>query len=363
MDMWAKASSADREALFTETAATKGISPEIAEKDFWVCWILLQISRLTGLPKIIFKGGTSLSKVFGIIKRFSEDIDLVINRHELGFSDADDPANQEGTTKRDKTLEKLKARCSEAVANEFMPTLKAQIASVIGEKGWTLTMGPQDVEPQVVEFKYPPGIPEALGSGYIGRVVRLELSCRGEQIPCENASVTPYAAELNPGQFQIAEAPVVVISAERTFWEKITILHREYYRFEAGKTISARVFRHYDDVVMISRHGKGYSALSEHANLLEEVAEHKRKFYREGPARYDLAKKGTVRLVPSQRLEEELKKDYERMREMYFGDVPDFDEVMAAIRELERRVNEGHDAETAQLARKTHASKTGSDPP
>lgn len=75
MDKWAQASPNDREALFIETAAKKNISPEIVEKDFWVCWTLLQISRLTGLPKLIFKGGTSLSKAFGIIKRFSEDID------------------------------------------------------------------------------------------------------------------------------------------------------------------------------------------------------------------------------------------------------------------------------------------------
>lgn len=121
MDTWAKASPADREALFTQTAAQMGISPEIVEKDFWVCWVLLRISRLEGFPRIIFKGGTSLSKVFGIIKRFSEDIDLVINRHEIGFADGDDPANQEGTTKRDRTLEKLKGKCYDIVVNEFVP--------------------------------------------------------------------------------------------------------------------------------------------------------------------------------------------------------------------------------------------------
>jgi hypothetical protein len=341
MDTWAKASPQDREALFTETAGRKDISPEIVEKDFWVCWILLQISRLTGLPRIIFKGGTSLSKVFGIIKRFSEDIDLVINRHELGFDDENDPANQQGTTLRKRTIKKLKAKCFDVIANEFTPKLKAQIASVIGEEGWTLTIDPEGIEPQAVEFKYPTGIPDALGSGYIGRVVRLELGCRGEQIPCEEATVTPYAAEVNPEQFEISKVPVSVISAERTFWEKITILHREYYRFEAGKPANARVFRHYDDVAVISGHERGSSALTKYINLLEEVAEHKEKFFREGLARYDLAKKGTLRLVPSEGLEEELKKDYERMREMYFGKEPDFDEVIRIIRELEKKINEG----------------------
>jgi hypothetical protein len=92
---------------------------------------------------------------------------------------------------------------------------------------------------------------------------------------------------------------------------------------------------------VISKHDKGHSALTVHANLLEEVAEHKRRFYREGPARYDLAKKGTLRLVPTKDLEVELRKDHEGMREMYFGGEPDFDDVMKAIQELEKKINEG----------------------
>jgi predicted nucleotidyltransferase component of viral defense system len=85
MDIWARAQEQDRAALFAQTAAAKGISPEIAEKDFWVCWILRQVFGLQDFPRIIFKGGTSLSKAFAIIARFSEDVDLVIiNRHELG---------------------------------------------------------------------------------------------------------------------------------------------------------------------------------------------------------------------------------------------------------------------------------------
>ena len=95
MDTWAKGTPEDREALFNQTAVTKGISPEIVEKDFWVCWTLRQVFQLRDFPRLIFKGGTSLSKAFGIIQRFSEDIDLVINRHELGFNAENDrPTSQ-----------------------------------------------------------------------------------------------------------------------------------------------------------------------------------------------------------------------------------------------------------------------------
>jgi hypothetical protein len=145
---------------------------------------------------------------------------------------------------------------------------------------------------------------------------------------------------MNPSLFEIAEAPVHVISPERTFWEKATILHREYFRAEAGKEITERVFRHYDDLVVISRHARGHSAMTEHSHLLNEVVAHKQHFFREGAAHYELAKTGTLRLAPSEHLEQGLRKDYEKMREMYFGSEPNFDEVMDAIRELEKQINE-----------------------
>lgn len=338
MDTWAKATPKDREALFNQTASVKGISPEIVEKDFWVCWILHWIFQLQGLPRLIFKGGTSLSKVFGIISRFSEDVDLVLNRHQLGFNDESDPANQGGKL-RDRTIEKLKGSCRDVIAEEFVPGLRAQIHSIIGERGWTLEIDPNAPDGDTVDFKYPAGIPDSLAKGYIKRAVRLELGCRGDQVPCEGAKVTPYAAEAFPDQFQVRDANVNAISPERTFWEKATILHREYYRVEAGKSVSERIFRHYHDVVVISKHQRGLSALKDLA-LLEQVVAHKQHFFREGTAHYELAKKGTLRLAPNRELEGALRRDYEKMREMYFGEEPDFDAVMNDIRELEEAFNE-----------------------
>ena len=285
MDTWAKAEPKDREALFTETANSKGISPEIVEKDFWVCWTLRQIFMLEGLPRIIFKGGTSLSKVFGIIKRFSEDIDLVLNRHELGFNDGNDPANQEGTNLRDQTIDKLKEACTGVITEEFLPRLESRFQSIIGGSRWTLKLDLNAQDSNTIEFSYPKGIPDSLAPGYITRAVRLELGCRGDQIPCEEAIVVPYAAEAFPSQFKDREAKVRVISVERTFWEKATILHREYHRAENGKPVSERTFRHYHDVVLIAKHERGILAMKDF-DLLEHVVAHKRHFFREGNAHY-----------------------------------------------------------------------------
>jgi hypothetical protein len=342
MDTWAKAAPKDREALFNQTASTRGISPEIVEKDFWVCWTLVQIFQLHELPRLIFKGGTSLSKAFGIINRFSEDIDLVMNRHELGFKGENDPANQQGTKLRDRTIEKLKSSCRSVIYEGFVPRLKVQIRSIIGDGGWTLEIDPNAPDGDTVEFRYPAGIPRSSATGYIRQAVRLELGCRGDQLPSEQARITPYAAEAFPDQFQVQDANVNAIGPERTFWEKATILHREYYRSQSGKPVSDRIFRHYHDVVVISKHPRGASALKD-LDLLKQVVAHKQHFFREGGAHYELARKGTLRLAPSDALEADLRRDYERMREMYFGHEPDFDEVMKDIRDLEAAFNKGAD--------------------
>jgi Nucleotidyl transferase AbiEii toxin, Type IV TA system len=341
MDTWAKALPEDREALFNQTAAARGISPEIVEKDFWVCWALYQIFQFHDFPRLIFKGGTSLSKAFGIINRFSEDIDLVINRHELGFNDDNDPANQQGTKLRDRTIEKLKSSCRDVIAGEFMPKLQAKIRSILGDAGWTLEIDPNAPDGDTVVFRYPAGIPGISATGYIQRAVRLELGCRGQQLPSEQARITPYAAEAFPHQFQLQGTTIEVIAPERTFWEKATILHREYYRAQAGRAVSERIFRHYHDVVVISKHPRGLSALEDLA-LLDQVVAHKRHFFRESGAHYELARKGTLRLAPDKALEGVLRRDYQKMREMYFGQEPDFEQVMNDIRRLEATFN-GHD--------------------
>jgi len=339
MDTWAKATPEDREALFNQTATAKGISPEIVEKDFWVCWTLHQVFQFHDFPRLIFKGGTSLSKAFGIINRFSEDIDLVINRHELGFNDANDPANQRGTKMRDRTIEKLKTSCRNVIAGEFVPRLQARIDSIVGGHSWAVEINPNAPDGDTVDFKYPAGIPDFLARGYMRRAVRLELGCRGDQMPSEEGTITPYAAEAFPDQFQVRQAKVNAISPERTFWEKATILHREYHRVESGKPVSERIFRHYHDVVVISKHPRGLQALRDLA-LLEHVVAHKQRFFREGAAHYELAKKGSLRFAPSPQIEDALRRDYEKMREMYFGQEPNLDEVVKDIRQLEKTFNE-----------------------
>src|ERR1035437_6877079 len=133
MKEFASLPAADRAAILQETAARMGVgAPAIVEKDFWVCWTLGQLFAATSLPGPLFKGGTSLSKVYGIIARFSEDIDIVLDRHVLGFTGADDPINVSGTNRRKRRLEELAATCSQTVQGSVRQILQERFTQDLG---------------------------------------------------------------------------------------------------------------------------------------------------------------------------------------------------------------------------------------
>src|SRR5690348_15385947 len=114
MDSFAK--SPDRQAAITEAANRKGINPLLVEKDFWACWCLKRVFQMSDIPGHIFKGGTSLSKVYRLINRFSEDVDISIDRSGLGFSGDKDPANLDlSNKKREQLCSDLKKSCSEFI--------------------------------------------------------------------------------------------------------------------------------------------------------------------------------------------------------------------------------------------------------
>jgi len=313
-------------------------SPAIVEKDFWVCWALRHIFTSGGLPGTLFKGGTSLSKVYGVIERFSEDIDLVIDRHALGFTDDADPVNITGTNKRNRQLERLVAKCSQTVQVCIRNVLETRFAEELGPEAWKLEADPADCDGQTLLFTYPAGLAATLYGvvGYIRPVVRLEFGCRGDVWPAEDREIRPYVSEIFPALLQVPACPVRVLRPERTFWEKVTLLHAVA---QSGKT-PPRLSRHYYDVSRLFRHEIGRAAVAD-LDLLTQVVRHKSVFFREAAARYDLATPGSLRIMPTAELEQRLRRDYREMQEMYFGAAPAFDQILADIREVEARVNSG----------------------
>ncbi len=311
-------------------------SATIIEKDFWVCWALKRIFSSQILPGPLFKGGTSLSKVYKVIDRFSEDVDIVLDRHALGFTGDHDPLNITGANKRERKLDELGNKCSRTVHGAVLDELRRSFGAILEDSDWKLSGDPADGHQQTLLFAYPLGLEAALYSlgAYIRPVVRLEFGCRGDVWPSERQSILPYIADALPGLLAQPAVEVHVLRPERTFWEKATLLHAA---FHSGK-MPPRLSRHHYDLSRLYRHEYGKAAIKD-VVLLATVVEHKRLFFREAAARYDLARPGSLRVRPSDSHVPQIRSDYRGMREMFFGKTPPFDRVMADLRELEDRVN------------------------
>ncbi len=344
MDDVARIPPADRRDLFTASASMRALSVVIVEKDFWVCWVLKQLFSLPDPPAgLVFKGGTSLSKVWGVIDRFSEDVDLSFNRSDLGFGGDADPARAPSTKKRDRQLEQLSAACAAMIRDQFVPRLNEAFPNALGTAAgdnWRLEIDPDDE--QSVLFHYPTNVPRGSGddAAYLRTVVKLELGARSEHWPSEEGEVRPFAAEDFPSAFRSPAGRVKVVSAERTFWEKATILH-SWYHAAPDRPLRNRQSRHYYDVFKLFQSPLGKKAVNDRG-LLKSVALHKSVFFASASARYDQAVPGTLRLVPPDSRLPELERDYAFMRnEMIFGNAPSLAEIVDVLREIERQVNGG----------------------
>ncbi len=325
--------------LFRETANRIGLPAALVEKDFWVCWTLKQLFSIDGLKgKILFKGGTSLSKIFNAIRRFSEDIDLAIDFEMLGFTGERHPATAKSRTKRLSILNEMLSACRVYVEGDFLTLLNQRFGSILaGTSAWQLRTRSSDANSVVVEFEYPASLRDGEAVGYVRPMVILEPGTHAEFIPRGNYQVRPFAAEQFPNVFGSAACDVEAITAERTFWEKATILHAEYHR-PADKPLVSRHSRHYYDTAMLAGSTIKATALADQ-ELLRRVVHHKSEFYYSKWARYDLAVHGTFRLLPAAGRAAGLQRDYQAMRDMIFDEPPSWDEILEALAELEQEIN------------------------
>ena len=343
MDEFAQRSAGDRADLFRAVATQRGLSAAIVEKDFWVCWTLKRLFTLDVPPAgLLFKGGTSLSKVFKVIERFSEDIDLSLNRSDLGFGGAGDPQAASTGKQRRKRLDSLTEACRRIIRNDLLPSLRSAFGSALAKaagQAWVVDLADDDPDQQTLVFQYPSSVaaPSATGRAYIRPVVRLEIGARSDHWPAIEGILMPYAAEEFPKVFAAPKCCVHVLAAERTFWEKATILHA-WHHAPANKILGDRQSRHYYDVVRMYEHGIGREAMR-NTDLLLEVSKHKSIFFASAAAKYAEACPGTLRLVPPDSRVGELRRDYQSMQEMIFGPAVTFDHVMSVLREIESAIN------------------------
>lgn len=324
MEGVASLSSQERRELFTETASQRSTTPAVIEKDFWVTRTLACLFQNATLAEVLmFKGGTSLSKVYGVIERFSEDIDLVLDWRVL--SDEDPQAE------RSKNQQvRLNEALNTAARRYISENLLGLVETAVGE----MCQCEIDTEdPFVINVDYPAAFPD----DYLRSEIRLEIGPLAAWLPHEDHMIRSYAAEFFPAVFQQAECEVRVIGAERTFWEKVTILHQEAHR-PTGNHQPSRYSRHYYDLASMAQTPIKDRAL-QNAKLLTEVVAFKQKFYPRGWARYELACPGTLKLVPTGKVLATLAGDYRAMANMIFGGRPAFDEILATLKALEIEIN------------------------
>jgi len=221
MDNFAKNKPAERQLYFEETAARRNSTTTAVEKDFWICWTLKHLFTLAGIPELRFKGGTSLSKVFSLIDRFSEDIDIPIDRAALGFTGERDMANPALTNTKRKALdEQLRAAIAAEVNSHILLKLHDRFNAILGKQAWELAPSKEENEEMTLLFHYPNAFQY---SKYLQPQIKIEFG-RGDQQPSQKSTVTPFVAEMFPDMFREKSAAILVLDSERTFWEKVTLL-------------------------------------------------------------------------------------------------------------------------------------------
>src|SRR5580765_2041938 len=250
---------ADERRLYIEQAAVqRNVSPVVLEKDFWVCLLLGILFESEFAGSLVFKGGTSLSKVFGVIERFSEDIDLSLSPAFLKLPAAGTSRNQ-----ANKWMTKAEAACSAAVCNQIGPVMEAAVRAVLGkgERAWFEFLTDAHTNSPVLLFHYPSSQPG--GFDYLKRSVKLEFGSLTDQQPVGRHPIQPWIAEVLPAAFPDWRCEVVALEVERSFWEKATILHTEYHR-PAAKPTPEKFSRHYADTAALAKHPTASRAIDQH---------------------------------------------------------------------------------------------------
>lgn len=320
----------DRADAFIVAAQRRGMNPAIIEKDFWVCWTLDYLFRESAFKdSFAFKGGTSLSKGFNFIERFSEDIDLIFDWRLLGYG-IEEPWEKRSNTKQDSFVSQINEDAATFLRDKLMPEMQTYLD---GQRIEDTSLHIDKNDPQTLRFFYP----QSFSDNSILQEIRLETGALAAWTPTTTARISPYIAEEFPEAFALPETFVLTVSPERTFWEKATILHKEAFR-KNGR-FPSRYSRHYYDLYKLAHSDIKERALTD-TNLLRNVVDFKMTFWRSNAARYDLCAPGTMRLMPPKEVLPLVRQDYASMRNMIFGEAPDFDELMTGIRELESEIND-----------------------
>ena len=214
--------------------------------------------------------------------------------------------------------------------------MKESISSVLtNKKEWNIELDPNDMSKQTVLFTFPHALMSSM-KNYIKNTVKIEFGSRADHWPVEIMTVKPYVANIS-SNITIEGTLIRTLAAERTFWEKATILHMIYH-YPKGKNVPSRMSRHYYDLCAMAS-TPIYKNSLENMTLLKNVSEHKSLFFKANWAHYEEAKPGSLRLIPRDEQISQLRTDYRQMQQMFFLDPPTFETILKKLKSMEDKIN------------------------
>jgi hypothetical protein len=291
------------------------------------------------------KGGTSLSKSFGLIDRFSEDIDITVFRSDLGEGASVQELEALSGKKRRARLDAIKEACRAFFRGRLLTDLRELTAAAmtrarIPENRYRIELDAADIDQQTLLFWYPAAT--ATADDYVRSAVKIEGGAKSAIDPNVTTAVKPYAADDLPN-IDLTVGGIRTVEAQRTFWDKVVILHGLRRWFDHRGQLrhgGQRVSRHYYDVFRLLESPTGKTAEADR-HLAQDCARHARMFFNTPDFDLDEAAAGTFSLAPSAPMLDALERDYNAMAVMIMGPVPPFADVMNAVSTLEHRVNAG----------------------
>lgn len=325
--------------LFLATANRLGAPVGNIEKDFWVCWTLDALyHRLPAdRPRLLFKGGTSLSKAYGLIERFSEDIDITVFRDDLEQAATVEELEALSRNQRRARLDAIRDACRAYITGPLRESLAALLTAAT-DGGGRVETDAADPDGQTLLVWYPEVEPR--NDAYVRPVVRIESGAKSALDPNRPVVIWPYIDDDIP-DLDLSVPEVTTIEPTCTFWDKVVIAHglrRLYERRGVLRQEGQRISRHYYDLHKLLESDVGKTALVD-LDLARDCVRHARMFFDRPDFDLASAQPGTFAIAPVEGMTEALRRDYANTAGMIFGKPPSFDALLQSAEELQAAVN------------------------
>ena len=320
----------EKQDIFNSVEYATGLPPFAVEKDWWVVRTLEIIFETGIAPHLVFKGGTSLSKAWDLIDRFSEDLDLALDKSFLGFSEE---------LTRKKEVNKLRRASYKYVSESFYPQLQEGFKSK-GFEGIEINLGEvtsTDQDPLILEIYYPALTKQ---SDYVQPSVLVEIGSRSLREPFSEKSIqSDIGREFSDQSFVDVPITIPTVNPERTYLEKLFLLHEEFQRPQEKIRVN-RLSRHLYDIYQIAQTEYAQRAIQD-LGLYRSIVKHRSVYTRFGRVDYESHFPPNLNPIPPEEMLSEWEQDYRIMQaQMIYGESLPFNKLVDEISKITDSINQ-----------------------